>query len=151
MGYLSLEELFQRVREFESRLESYYATIRDQCSDEGVRLLTYYLSRHRRHLDQALTNFVPAEVARIGSVRLKRDIPFDPARGFKVLDTAPCDLRARELLEAAVRHDEQLVDAYRQILDQPLSRDVEALLQSLIRLEEKDIVMLKKMIAMDYF
>ena len=54
-------------------------------------------------------------------------------------------------LEAAVGYDAELVDLYKKILQQPLSTEAAVLIESLIRLEERDIIMLKKMIAMNYF
>ncbi len=40
---------------------------------------------------------------------------------------------------------------YKSILNQPLPQEAAELLESIIRIEERDIVMLKKMIAMNYF
>ncbi|MCK5094825.1 MAG: hypothetical protein KAR18_08875, partial [Spirochaetes bacterium] len=61
------------------------------------------------------------------------------------------DVRGRELLEAAAGYDAELVNLYKQILQQPLGPEAQVLIESLIRVEERDIVMIKKMIAMNYF
>ncbi|HEB10900.1 MAG TPA: hypothetical protein ENI06_06770 [Spirochaetales bacterium] len=151
MAIISIEDLLNRAREFEERLEKYYASIRDESQDNGVRLLTYYLSRHRRHLEEALSDYSPEELSRIGRVKLKYDIEFYPEKVFHLMKTPPQEVKGRELLEAAVGYDTELVDLYKKILQQPLSTEAAVLIESLIRLEERDIIMLKKMIAMNYF
>jgi len=67
------------------------------------------------------------------------------------MQTPPREVKGQALLEAAVGYDTELVSLYKQILRQPLSTEATALVESLIRLEERDIVMLKKMIATHYF
>ena len=151
MSIVTFGELLDRAAEFERRLERYYAALRDETEDSGVRLLTYYLSRHRWHLREALESLSPEQVARIREIRLKYDVPFHPESDFHLMKTPSKEVRGRPLLEAAVGYDEQLVKLYKSIIDQPLRDEARGFLEALIRLEEKDIVMLKKMIAMDYF
>jgi hypothetical protein len=151
MAIVTLGELLDRAAEFERLLERTYGTLRDESQDGGVRLLTYYLSRHRWHLQQALENFDYEQVSRIRKVRLKHDVPFAPDKGSPLIGAAPGEVTGRVLLEAAVGHDQKLVDLYRSILSQPVGEEARAFLEALIRLEETDMVMLRKMIAMDYF
>ena len=54
MAIVSIADLLDRASQFEERLEKYYAAIRDESEDNGVRLLTYYLARHRQHLQDAI-------------------------------------------------------------------------------------------------
>jgi hypothetical protein len=102
MAITSLGELLDRARQFEDRLEKYYAAIRDRSRDNGVRLLTYYLSRHRRHLQQALKSFTPERIARIKSIKLKYDIVFYPEKEFTLMQTSPEEVRG-EYPQAAYR------------------------------------------------
>ena len=151
MSIVTFGELLDRAAEFEQRLERTYAALRDGSEDGGVRLLTYYLSRHRAHLTQALEGLSPGQVERIRRIRLKYDIAFDPEQDFGSTGAPPAQVKARQLLEAAVSYDERLVSLYRGIIGQPLMEEARAFVEALVRLEEKDIIMLKKMIAMDYF
>jgi hypothetical protein len=151
MGIVTVGEVLDRARAFETLLAGFYASIRDQTQNDGVRLLTYYLARHRRHLDQALGSLGADDLGRLREVRLKHDPGLTPQAGFALMDTPPAEVGSTALLEAAVRHDEALVQAYKRMLEQPLGQEAAPLVQSLIGVEEKDIVMLKKMIAMDYF
>ncbi len=151
MAIVTLGELLDRAAEFERLLEHTYETLRDESQDGGVRLLTYYLSRHRWHLQQALDTFEYEQVGRIRKVRLKHDIPFEPGKDSALVGAPPGEVTGRVLLEAAVGHDQRLVDLYRSILNQPVGEEAQAFLEALVRLEESDMIMLKKMIAMDYF
>jgi hypothetical protein len=116
-----------------------------------VRLLTYYLSKHRRHLQEALDRMEKNLIDHVNKVRLKYDIDFYPEKAFHVMKTPPSEVRGNELLEAAVGYDQELVNLYKQILDHPLSEEARVFIETLIKTEEKDIVMIKKMIAMNYF
>jgi len=151
MAIVSIADLLDRASQFEERLERYYAAIRDESEDNGVRLLTYYLARHRGHLQEAMQNFKAAEISRIKKIRLKYDIEFYPDREFHLMETSPKEVKGPELLEAAVGYDLELVDLYKNILKQTLTKEAAELIESLIKLEEKDIVMLKKIMATHYF
>jgi len=151
MAIVNIGDILNRAREFEERLEKYYASLRDESKNQGVRLLTYYLSRHRRHLEQALKGLEKNVVENIKKVKLKYDIDFDPEKAFHVLSTTPQEVKGKELLEAAVDYDKELINLYKHILEHPIGTEANVFIETLIRLEEKDTVMLKKMIAMDYF
>ncbi len=151
MAIVNIGDLLERAGEFEEMLGKYYAIIRDESNNNGARLLTYYLSRHRRHLQQALKDFNLGKIERIRRIKLKYDIDFQPEKEFHIMKTPPSEVRGQELLEAAVEYDQELIGLYKKILDQPLSTEATVFVESLIRVEERDIVMLKKMIAMNYF
>lgn len=151
MVIVSIEELLSRASEFEEQLEQYYAAIRDNTEDNGVKLLAYYLSRHRRHLQKTLDDFDSDVVNSIRKELLMFDIEFHTEKHFKMIEAPPDKVLGTELLTWAVEYDEKLVNLYKQILNQPLSSRTKLLFESLIQIEEQDIVMLKKMLAMNYF
>ncbi len=151
MAIVTVGELLDRARVFEDRLAKRYAEIRDQTEDNGVRLLTYYLARHRRHQELALADCDRAQIDRTRKVELKHDIPFDPEKLSRQIDVPVDTITGDRLLQTAIAYDQALIDLYRAILEQPLNDEVRALFESLKRIEERDIVMMKKMVAMHYF
>ena len=151
MAIVTVGELMDRARDFELRLEVYYAEIRDRSKDNGVRLLTYYLARHRRHQEQALAGLDPDRGGHVRMVELKFDAPFDLDAGRQMPYAPPETIQGDELIEMAVGHDRELVSLYRSVLVQPVGDDARTVLEALIRVEERDMVMLKKMQAMHYF
>jgi len=151
LGIVSFKELLDRALEFEKQLENYYAEIRDTTQNEGVRLLTYYLSRHRRRLQQAIDQVHKNTIEHLFTIKFKYDVKFAPEKDFHPLNKSMLEIQGRELLEAAVNYDLQLTELYKKILEQPMNSEASTFVDSLIRMEEKDVVMLKKMIAMNYF
>ena len=151
MAITTIGDLLDKAGRFEARLETYYATLRDKTTDEGVRLLTYYLARHCRHLPKAVEEFSAQKMKQIREIKLKYDVEFDPEADFEILGTAPADIKGPHLLEAAVEYDSTLITLYGRVLEQPIGDEATAFFESLLGLEKKDIVMLKKMIAMNYF
>ncbi len=150
-GFISFKELIERALEFERELEHYYAEIRDTTQNEGVRLITYYLSRHRRRLQQAIDNLQKGTLEHLFKVKFKYDIEFAPEKDFHPLNKAIPDITGDELLEAAANYDVQLIELYKKILSNPMNVEASSFVESLIRMEEKDVVMLKKMLATHYF
>lgn len=147
MAIVSVGDLLDRAAAFEQELEEYYTVIRDVGTNEGVKLLTYHLSKHRRHLQEALKDFSDDNIALIRSIKLKFNIEFK----LKIDKAAPEDLKGQDLLEAASHYDAELIHLYKEIIQQPLSPEATTLFETLIRIEETDIVMIKKIIAMNYF
>ena len=146
-----LGELLDRASAFEDRLASYFAALRDQSQDNGVRLLTYYMSRHRRLQRETLERLEPGVLKNIRGSNIPHDLTFQPETAFHSLQIPPGEMTGVKLLQAAVKYDDTLVAFYRKILAEPLNDDARNALDALVQVEERDIVMMKKMIAMNYF
>ena len=151
MAYSSIEELINSVSAFEEKLTDYYASMRDQTENNGVKLLTYYLGRHRNHLNKAMEDLDKEAVKQIKKIKIKYDIEFKMGKDFPLLKKPPKEIDSKELLESAVEYDLQIIDLYKKIIQQSLSGEAKLFFENCIKIEEKDIVMLKKMIAMNYF
>ena len=151
MAIVSIGDILDRVAEFEKRLEDYYGSVRDNSTDDGARLLTYYLCRHRRHLEMAMEQLEAVELEHIRKTKLKHNVELRPDDGQQEESGVPADIKGEQLLRIAVQHDTKLIDLYKKVLEQPLSTEVKTFVESLLRTEERDIVMLKKMVAMGYF
>ncbi len=151
MSIVSIGELLDRFSNFEDKLESYYAGLRDTTENSGVRLLTYYLSKHRQHLKEVERGFSSSDFNKLSQVELKYDLEFNVERDFHVINRPLKEITGEELLKAAADYDEKLIHWYEKILLQPIGKDGMILFQSLLNREKRDIVMLKKMLAMNYF
>jgi hypothetical protein len=143
--------MLDQAHRFEEAAAERYAAIRDLSSDNGVRLLTYWLARHRRHMDQALADLSASEVDRLRRIELKHAVHVDSGLIPGVLGIPPGTAHGNHLLTAAIQYDSELIRFYRDILSQELIAEARQLVEALIRIEERDVVMLKKMLAMDYF
>lgn len=151
MAVLTVGEFLDRGRDLEARIDAYYAEIRDRSTDNDVRLVTYYLARRRRHQEKAMEGLDPDRLQQVREVELTFDAPLDLAARVRLPDLAPETVKGDELIQAAVSYGSEWASLYRSILARPLNDDVRAVLEALIQVEERDIVMLKKMLAMHYF
>ena len=140
-----------RAEDFEIKIEQYYARIRDETDNNGVKLLTYYLARHRRHAERVLADFDEKLINHAKKVQLKYDVTFSPEEEFGLFDADPASIGSEQLLDTAVAYDAALISLYKSVLNQPIGVESVSVFESLIRVEERDLVMIKKMIATNYF
>jgi len=148
MAIVTVGDILDRGRDFEARLETRYAEICDHAADGGVRLVAGYLARCRRRQEKSLSELEPGMLHRVRRVELKFDIPFNPDANPASVPEPP---GGDALIEAAIRHDADVSGLYRAVLQQPLNEEARSVLEALVRVEERDMVMLKKMLAMHYF
>jgi len=150
MAVLTIKDVLEHAERFEQMLADYYAGVRDRSTREGVRLLTDYMSRHRKHIGQALERLSPQQVARICAAPLRYEPQAADCRCFEGMEL-PSDATAADVLEAALTFDECLVRLFRQVIQQPVDEEIKELFESLLRAEQRDQIELKKIRAMDYF
>ncbi len=75
-------DLLDRASAFEERVAHYYASIRDSSAGNEVRLLTYYLARHRRHQKHGLADLDADQKERFRAIEMEHDIRFVPEKSF---------------------------------------------------------------------
>lgn len=144
----TLGELLDKVTAFEVRLEAFYACIRDQGTDNDVRFLAYYLSRHGYRLRAAIEAITPALREQMRSTVTDGRIPFSPDTAFRLIRTPPAEVTRSALIDAALRYDAELAGLYRRILENSRNPEVSAVIEGLILMEERDIIILRKIQAM---
>lgn len=151
MASITLGEVLSRVEKFEERRARFYADVRDQSSDNGVRLLAYYLARHRRNQERVFDDLQSQDVDKARHIRIPRDAPAFPDADPLLRQVSPGKASGRDLLNAAISYNTQLVRLYASILMVPQSLDATFLILSLIKIEAEDIQMLEKMSDSHYF
>ena len=150
MSVTTLGDMLDRIEDFERRLAALYADVRDRTTNDGTRLLTYYLARHRRHLPSALRSCTSPEIEKIRRTPLKYDgPPFEPRSCLEDVEL-PVSVTANEVLDTAVALVETLTAVHRWITDRQLGDEASLLFGSLLKIEESHLVELKKIRAVDY-
>ncbi len=151
MAQLNVGAMLDKAQDFEHRLESYYADLRDRATRDGIRLLTHYLARHRRHLPRALLSYSPDQIERIRSMYLKYEGPaFNVEEIFKGKELPPA-VSGKDLLDVAIGFVEELIRFYAWLAEQRLGEEGVGLFKNLLKIEESHVVELKKTRATDYF
>lgn len=153
MGVVTIAEVLKHVEEFERMLAEFYAKLSKQSAREGVRLLTDYMSRHRRRTHIALFKLPVEKVEEIHRI-CHTPLHYEPQGAdrhcFDGIKLTP-NATASEVLDAAIEFDECLIRFYKQVLQQPLDQHIKTLFESLILKEQDDEIELKKIKAMHYF
>ncbi len=150
MAIIAIEDVLIHAERFEQMLADFYADLSEHSGREGVRLLTDYMSRHRKRIAEALDKLSPEQIRRICSAPLRYEPQAADCRCFDRIKLSD-NTSAAAVLDAAVTLDECLVSLYRQVLQQPVDEEIRELFESLVRAEERDEIELKKIKAMDYF
>lgn len=150
MAVTNVACVLRRAGDFEHQLMNYYLDLAEQSTREGVRLLTDYMGRHRRRLSEALERFSAEEYRRISALPLRYEPVSSECDHFEAR-VLPPDATATEVLDLAIEFDECLISLYRQVAQQDVEPEVKELFESLVRMEERDEVMLKKIKATHYF
>ena len=148
---VNIGDLLDRVADCEERFKSYLVLVRDRSRDNGVRLVTYCLALHWRHQKTILGGLNPELLQRARKAKLKAGVAPDPSRHIHVPETAPDKIGGRELLDAAIGCNNELVSICCSVLSQPVDDDVREVLEEFVMVKERDTAMLKKMRAMNYF
>ncbi len=150
MAAITLGEILEHAEAFEELLGNLYQRLSQTSTHEGVRLLTEYMSRHTRHIHTLLEDLSADRKKVLCSTPLPLK-PHFPGKHNIDLAHLPDDPTAAELLDAAIGFDEQLVQMYHSVADQPVSQDIQDFFEALVRSLQRDEVELKKIKAMNYF
>ncbi len=150
MAVITIAQVLEHAEQFEQAIVDFYAKLAGNSSREGVRLLTDYMSRHRKRISEALDKLPHEQIHLITSAPLRYEPKVADCKCFELIGL-PDEATASQVLDAAVALDECLVSLYRQVLAQPLEVEARDLFESLIRAEQRDEIELKKIKAMDYF
>jgi rubrerythrin len=143
--------MLESAREFERRLEAYYAELRDRSTNDGARLLTYYLARHRKHLPEALESLPAPQLEGLCRVRLQSEMPeFHLPGCFRGKDL-PASASGDELLGVAIELVETLAAFYRSLAERLPEGEAHELAEELLHIEEVHLIELKKTKATHYF
>jgi len=147
---VTIADVLRRAEEFEHMLAAYYDGVAHRSVREGVRMLADYMSRHRERIGRALAELPGDRVNRLRRLTLRYEPQAASCRCFEGMEL-PAAASAGQVLDVAVKFDECLINLYRQAARQVTEPEARELFESLIRIEERDEIELKKMKAMDYF
>ena len=150
MAVVTINDVLHRAEQFERSLAEYYAGLSHRTTREGVRRLTDYMSRPRVRIHEELAGLSPEQIRRVRAAPLRYEPQAADCRCFEGIELPP-EACAADVLDAAVTLDECLVRLYRQVLQQPVDEEINAVFESLVRVEQRDEIELKKIKAMDYF
>ena len=143
MRAITIEEILVHIERFENSLTVFFDKIHDETHDEGARLLTDYIARHRHRTLAALDKCPHEMVDHIKKLPLQYQPDIPGEHTFKEIKL-PQDATPLEILEAAIAFDECMVQMYKQIAGQPVAHEIKDLFENLSVYEGADEIDLKK-------
>lgn len=143
MRAISIEKILAHVESFENSLTRFFTEISDKTHDEGARLLTDYIARHRHRTLAALSKLQVQQIEHIKKLPLQYQPDIPGAHCFKEINLQ-LDATPLTILQAAIEFDECLVQMYHQIANQPVAHEIKELFESLEKYEQADEINLKK-------
>ncbi len=147
---MNLGEVLEGIADFEVKLESYYASVRDESGSNGVRLLVYFLGRNRRRI-QSIVEACSAEM--LDGIKAEKVGDNLACNLVEALETAvhpPKQVDAAQLLELADNLDGLCLNYYKEVIQVLSDGDAINLLDRFIDLKQAERTMLQKMSAVDY-
>lgn len=146
-----LGDLFDLIKQHEMLLETYYGAIRDTSTDNGARLLSYYLGKHYRQFCSTLDTFSLRKIKRMRERELQQSLELVLDEWTALTAPPPARIEGKALLEMAIRYNRQLKALYTTLLRQPLAKDTLILISTLKRQEDNDSATFRKMVAIHYY
>lgn len=137
MTNATVRDILDLARDIHHRLSEYFQQLADTEERERIRMLLQYLQRH----EEGMENYVNECESLVFDRVLETWYPYVPETNIQNeiqnADLSPTSSLS-EIISAAVRLDNCLVNLYRRMADTATSEDVKHLFEELLRLEEKE-------------
>jgi hypothetical protein len=145
-GTVTMGDILHQLAAVDQKIEDYYATVRDESSDNNVRFCTYFLRRQQRSLLSKLAALELDGDAKSSVLTKGPDV--STKRLFPSLLTPPEHVTEIDLLKSAVTYEKGLMEVESELSDQSPAPKIVEFLTTLVESSKRDISMLNKVIAM---
>jgi rubrerythrin len=137
MASRTVRDIITQIRSMHRQLGNLYQTMGDAAARERVKLLLYYVSRHERNLEEALSQY--QQQAKKGVLDTwYKSAAGDPVAEFMDPVRITPDMSTDAVVQTVLEADQKLVDQFRRLAENGPSEDVRELFQKLIAIEERE-------------
>jgi hypothetical protein len=141
MRAVKISCILDGVVQFESGLKVVYDRVSRDAVRGDIEMLASYISRHRKRIEQALSQLPEQEIEKIRNTPL----PYEPqAADWHCISEFDFDSIAsvEDLINAAIKFDDCLINLYDQVARQAVNQQTKDLFQSLRCIEQNDEITL---------
>ena len=139
MRFEQATDVLEYARTVHQRLSEFYKNLGEQAEKERVKMLCDYMSRHEKHLEEAIADY---EEEASDSVR-KTWFQFAPNEGMietlRRFQASP-DLSVEQVVRFAMEIDDCLIDYYRTMAESADTDEVKEVFDNLVSLEQHEKV-----------
>lgn len=148
MNTENIGTLLDAILAFEENLDSYYKLLREESSDNGLRIIVYFLARKRARLKSLLDKLDPGVIYDVRKIELADAVTFDLDKILSEGVMSPMDTDSKMLLTKT----SNIAQAYAELCDAVIrntdSENVISLFKDMSRLKTDENTMLMKMQAL---
>lgn len=136
MRYQTTKEILEHARAYHHRLSEYYLELQSDTEQERIRLLLNYLSRHERHMEQALAKYTEDASHKILNTWFSYAPDEHMLDACARLDLHP-DMDVDDIVAAVVRYDNCLIEMFRDVEQTASIPEVREAFANLLLMEEQ--------------
>ncbi len=136
MGSLQIRDVIRIARGFHQRLAVLYQTAGDQTTDERLRMLLYYMSRHEENLEACLTKYEREGAVRVLNAWIRPPQTQDLASALSRVRFGGF-MAIEQIIESALGVDEALVAYYRCLSERAETEESRDLFSALHEMERR--------------
>jgi hypothetical protein len=137
MASQTVRDIITHIRGMHRQLSSLYQSMGHASARERVKLLLYYVSRHERNLEDALSQYQQQAKKSVLDTWYKSSSGDPLAAVLDPIRINP-DMATDEVVRVVLDADQKLVAQFRQLAENAASEDVRELFQKLIAIEERE-------------
>jgi rubrerythrin len=119
------------------QIGEFYNDLSEEVSQERVRMLLTYLSRHEKHLEESLEEYEADASNKVMNTWLQ----FVPSSGIeasiKAFELNP-SMSVDEVIDKTIEFDDSLIALYQEIINETSEPSVRAVFENLVAMENKE-------------
>lgn len=137
MASRTVRDIITQIRGMHRQLGALYQTMGDAAARERVKLLLYYVSRHERNLEEALSQYQQQAKKAVLDTWYKSSAG-DPVADYMDPVRITPDMTTEAVVKTVLEADQRLVLQFRHLAETGPSEEVRELFQKLIAIEERE-------------
>jgi len=137
MAFETTKDVIDHARKFHRDLSEFYHQLADSAEQEKVKMVLDYLSRHERHLDQALARYEHDGANQVLDTWFKFKPDEATAKNIAALEVNN-NMTVPEIVRMAMQMDERLIELYRGVARSSVAEEVKELFESLLKMEKQE-------------
>jgi rubrerythrin len=141
-SYGQVRDVLNTVVEFHRRLREFYSQLAEQTNQERVRILLDYMSRHERGFEQALAEYDQERTQKLLDMWMQYT-PEERVLELPKPEKLRHDMTVDEVVNAALRLDDELVRFYSQAARLAQTEEIRDLFTRLVEQQEDEEQKLK--------
>jgi hypothetical protein len=137
VAYEQTRDVLAGAEAFHRQISEYYHRVSDQSSQQRIKMLLDYLSRHEQQLADSLADYEHDASQAVMDTWFQSKHKMDICAVLKDVEISP-DMSVDDVVDVGLKVDECLIAMYRDLAESAPSEDVRNVFQNLLDMEEEE-------------